>query len=466
MKTKGLVYLASTAILLAASANSVFADETNQAANDRQQSEPSVSVTNRDTSKQVDLSGKPSEVDSETKKDSGVSEASLGKDEKVASSSSEKEGNLSIEQPKNDLASVPSENISSGRASFRSVTAASDKPQEAETKPESDPKARVSRAVDDKPQGTINITNVDPNAGTFDVHVTNISSPKPIKKVALPTWSSVNGQDDIIWYDAKRQVDGTYKISVTARDHKYSTGEYNVHLYYLLEDNQLVGVGGTKTTVTIGKPQGKIDIVNNNPDTGSFDVVVSGVSNPYGVKKVVVPVWSSVNGQDDLVWYEAQHQTNGNYTVTVKASHHKNSLGEYNIHLYYVQDNGQLVGVGGTSTVVSKAQPKGTMKIENNNPDTGSFDVVVSGVSSPYGVKEVKLPTWSSDKGGDDLIWYTAVKQADGTYRATVKAVNHKKSTGEYNVHLYYIQDDGQLVGVGGTRTTVSLSQPKGTLKI
>lgn len=29
MKTKGLVYLASTAILLAASANSVFADETN-----------------------------------------------------------------------------------------------------------------------------------------------------------------------------------------------------------------------------------------------------------------------------------------------------------------------------------------------------------------------------------------------------------------------------------------------------
>nr|WP_288932869.1 GBS Bsp-like repeat-containing protein [uncultured Streptococcus sp.] len=466
MKTKGLVYLASTAILLAASANSVFADETNQAANDRQQTEPSVAVTNRDASKQSEPASKPSEVDSETKKDSGVSEASLGKDEKVASSSSEKEGNSPIEQPKNDLATVPSENISSGRASFRSVTAASDKPQEAETRAESEPKARISRAVDDKPQGTINITNVDPNAGTFDVHVTNISSPKPIKKVALPTWSSVNGQDDIIWYDAKRQVDGTYKISVTARDHKYSTGEYNVHLYYLLEDNQLVGVGGTKTTVTIGKPQGKIDIVNNNPDTGSFDVVVSGVSDPYSVKKVVVPVWSSVNGQDDLVWYEAQRQTNGNYTVTVKASHHKNSLGEYNIHLYYVQDNGQLVGVGGTTTTVSKAQPKGTLKIENNNPDTGSFDVVVSGVSSPYGVKEVRLPTWSSDKGQDDLIWYTAVKQADGTYRATVKAVNHKKSTGEYNVHLYYIQDDGQLVGVGGTRTTVSLSQPKGTLKI
>ena len=84
-------------------------------------------MTNRDASKQSEPASKPSEVDSETKKDSGVSEASLGKDEKVASSSSEKEGNSSIEQPKNDLASVPSENISSGRASFRSVTASSEK---------------------------------------------------------------------------------------------------------------------------------------------------------------------------------------------------------------------------------------------------------------------------------------------------------------------------------------------------
>ena len=108
MKTKGLVYLASTAILLAASANSVFADEINQAANDGQQSEPSVAVTNRDTSKQADLANKASEVDSETKKDSGASEASLGKNEKVASSSSEKDGNSSLEQPKNDLAPVPS----------------------------------------------------------------------------------------------------------------------------------------------------------------------------------------------------------------------------------------------------------------------------------------------------------------------------------------------------------------------
>lgn len=47
-------------------------------------------------------------------------------------------------------------------------------------------------------------------------------------------------------------------------------------------------------------------------------------------------------------------------------------------------------------------------------------------------------------------------KQADGSYKALVRASNHKYSTGEYIVHLYYNQNDGSLVGVGGTTTTVN----------
>ena len=75
----------------------------------------------------------------------------------------------------------------------------------------------------------------------------------------------------------------------------------------------------------------------------------------------------------------------------------------------------------------------------------------MSNVSSPNGVREVKLPTWSSVNGQDDIIWYTAAKRADGTYKITVKASDHKNSTGKYNVHLYYIQNNGKIVGVAGT---------------
>ncbi|WP_270743004.1 GBS Bsp-like repeat-containing protein [Streptococcus constellatus] len=315
--------------------------------------------------------------------------------------------------------------------------------------------------------GTITIANNNPETGTFDVIVSNVGAPYGVREVKVPIWSSVNGQDDIIWYTAARQSDGTYKVTVKASNHKNSVGEYNIHLYYVQNDGQLIGVTGTKTTVSIGKPKGTITIQNNNPNTGTFDVIVSGVSNPAGgVKTVSVPIWSSVNGQDDIIWYTAARQADGTYKVTVKASNHKNSVGEYNIHLYYVQNDGQLIGVGGTKTNVSIAKPQGKITIANNNPETGTFDVIVSGVSSPYGVREVKLPTWSSVNGQDDIIWYTAARQSDGTYKVTVKATDHKRSTGEYNIHLYYVQHDGQLVGVTGTTTTVSMARPKGTLTI
>ncbi|PRT73281.1 N-acetylmuramidase [Streptococcus anginosus] len=317
-----------------------------------------------------------------------------------------------------------------------------------------------------RPQGKVTIANNNPDTGTFDVLISNISSPYGVREVKVPTWSSIGGQDDIIWYTAKKQANGTYKVTVKATDHKKSTGEYNIHVYYIQENNQLVGVTGTTTTVSIAHPKGTLTITNNNPDAGTFDVIVSGVSSPDGVREVKLPTWSNVDGQDDIIWYTAKKQADGTYKTTVKVSDHKYSTGLYNVHLYYIQDNGKIVGVAGTQVIVSLARAKGNLTIQNNNPETGTFDVIVSGVSSPYGVREVKLPTWSNVDGQDDIIWYTATRQANGTYKATVKASDHKRSTGLYHIHLYYIQNNGKLVGVGGTTTEVSIARPKGTLTI
>ena len=324
----------------------------------------------------------------------------------------------------------------------------------------------INRAENQPIKGKITVQNKNPNTGTFDVIVSDVSAPYGVREVKLPTWSNVNGQDDIIWYTATKQTNGTYKVTVRAVDHKFSTGLYHIHLYYIQNNGKLVGVGGTTTELSFGRPQGKVTIANNNPDTGTFDVLISNVSSPYGVREVKVPTWSSIGGQDDIIWYTAKKQANGTYKVTVKATDHKESTGEYNIHVYYIQENNQLVGVTGTTTTVSIAHPKGTLTITNNNPDAGTFDVIVSGVSSPDGVREVKLPTWSNVDGQDDIIWYTAKKQADGTYKTTVKVSDHKYSTGLYNVHLYYIQDNGQIVGVAGTQVNVSLARAKGNLTI
>ena len=314
--------------------------------------------------------------------------------------------------------------------------------------------------------GKISIQNNNPKTGTFDVVVSEVSAPHGVQEVKLPTWSSERGQDDIVWYTATKQANGTYKLTVNAANHKGSTGEYNVHLYYVQGDGKLVGVGGTTTKVSVAKPEGKLTITNNDPKTGTFDVIVSEVSSPQGVREVLLPTWSNDQGQDDIIWHKAQRQSDGTYKFTVRASEHKNSVGDYSVHLYYVQNDGKLVGVSGTTTKVSVAKPEGKLTIANNNPKTGTFDVIVSEVSSPQGLREVLLPTWSNENGQDDIIWHKAQRQSDGTYKFTVRASEHKNSVGDYSVHLYYVQNDGKMVGVGGTTTKVSVAKPEGKLTI
>ena len=328
---------------------------------------------------------------------------------------------------------------------------------------------KVTRASVVKPEGKLTIANNDPKAGTFDVIVSEVSSPQGVREVLLPTWSNENGQDDIIWHKAQRQSDGTYKFTVHSSEHKNSVGDYSVHLYYVQNDGKMVGVGGTTTKVSVAKPEGKLTIANNNPKIGTFDVIVSEVSSPQGVREVLLPTWSNDQGQDDIIWHKAQKQSDGTYKFTVHASEHKNSVGDYSVHLYYVQNDGKMVGVGGTTTKVSVAKPEGKLTIANNNPKTSTFDVIVSEVSSPQGLREVLLPTWSNENGQDDIIWHKAQKQSDGTYKFTVRSSDHKNSVGDYSVHLYYVQNDGKMVGVGGTTTKVSIAtgeKPQGKISI
>ena len=49
--------------------------------------------------------------------------------------------------------------------------------------------------------------------------------------------------------------------------------------------------------------------------------------------KVWFPTWSAANGQDDLQWYQAVRQSNGDWTYTVNLSQHRDK-GTYFIHVY------------------------------------------------------------------------------------------------------------------------------------
>ena len=414
--------------------------------------------------------------------------------------------------------------------------------------------------------GKISVINNDTMTGRFDVLISDVKAPNGVASVSVPIWSDVNGQDDLLWYVAAKQNDGTYKVSVKASDHKNSTGKYNIHLYYNQLNGKQIGVTTSSTEVSIGKrpnvpvsadlsidvdksagtftitaknlkgfenykeikipfwshAKGMDDIkwytpvrqsdgsykvvakaidhenvdgryeaqifyydaqgqrkfvqkafaeystskpnvpvsadlsIDVDKSAGTFTITAKNLKGFENYKEIKIPFWSHAKGMDDIKWYTPVRQSDGSYKVVAKAIDHENVDGRYEAQIFYYDAQGQRQFVQKAFAEYKKEQPlSGTLSIENNNKDTGTFDVIIKDVYSPKGVRTVQVPIWSAKDGQDDIRWYEAARQANGDYKVSVTASDHKNSTGLYYVHLYYIQNDGSRVGVLASSTEV-----------
>ena len=316
-------------------------------------------------------------------------------------------------------------------------------------------KATVPQSTETQVTGKLTISNQTSNG--FDVVVTNVSGGgKEVKEVRVPIWSDKNGQDDLTWYHADKQSDGSYKVHVDTASHKGDAGTYSVHLYYML-DGKRTYITETKATVpqsTETQVTGKLTI--SNQTSNGFDVVVTNVSGGgKEVKEVRVPIWSDKNGQDDLTWYHADKQSDGSYKVHVDTASHKGDAGTYSVHLYYMLDGKRTYITETKATIPQSTESQVTGKLTINNQMSSGFDVVVTNVSGGgKEVKEVRVPIWSDKNGQDDLTWYHADKQSDGSYKVHVDTASHKGDAGTYSVHLYYMLN-GKRTYITETKATV-----------
>ena len=321
-------------------------------------------------------------------------------------------------------------------------------------------KTTESKPQENRVSGNLTINNQTSNG--FDVVVTNVSGGgKTVQEVRVPIWSNKDGQDDLTWYHADKQSDGSYKVHVDKASHKGDAGTYSVHLYYMLDGKRTYI---TETTATVPESQvtGKLTITNQT--SNGFDVVVTNVSGGgKTVQEVRVPIWSDKYGQDDITWYHADKQSDGSYKVHVDKASHKGDAGTYSVHLYYMLD-GKRTYITETTATVPESQVTGKLTITNQT--SNGFDVVVTNVSGGgKEVKEVRVPIWSDKNGQDDLTWYHADKQSDGSYKVHVDTASHKGDVGTYSVHLYYMLD-GKRTYITETTATVPESQVTGKLTI
>lgn len=83
-------------------------------------------------------------------------------------------------------------------------------------------------------------------------------------------------------------------------------------------------------TLTVPEPDVKVSTTKKSAT--QYEVSVTNV--PETITDVTVPVQSSKNDQDDLIWYKATKSGQGTYTVLVDTTMHHNDTGHYNAHVY------------------------------------------------------------------------------------------------------------------------------------
>ena len=291
--------------------------------------------------------------------------------------------------------------------------------------------------------------------GTFTITAKNLQGFDGYKEVKIPFWSHANGMKDIIWYTPTRQADGSYTVTAKASDHENADGKYEAQVFYVDAKGQNKFVKKAFIDYTASKPSADLIITKSEKD-GTFTITAKNLQGFDGYKEVKIPFWSHANGMKDIIWYTPTRQADGSYTVTAKASDHENADGQYEAQVFYVDAKGQNKFVKKAFIdFKNQSRPTASLLIQNNNKDAGTFDVIIKDVYSPKGVRTVQVPTWSDKDGQDDIRWYEATRQSNGDYKVSVKASDHKNSTGKYHIHLYYIQNDGSRVGVGSTTTEV-----------
>ena len=294
-----------------------------------------------------------------------------------------------------------------------------------------------------------------PQTGIMEITVKNV--PDTMYKVVLPTWSDKKGQDDLQWYEASKNPDGSYSARVELRKHNYDTGTYNIHLYgqsYVQPES--TGITGTTVQVDSGKlPSDEeqkplFTVENINPKQGTYTVKTTETSLSKPIQSVRVPIWSTSN-QSNLKWYAATPNGDGSFSATFDIRNHQALSGTYNNHVYVTYKDGSERSYAADAVSMSTDQIQA--KVAVRKTEANRYEVTVT---DAYGDGDIILPTWSEANGQDDLQWYTANKVGNGTYKFTVDTQKHKGS-GLFHTHVYR-RKAGQLTGLTGTSYQVEKS--------
>ncbi|CDO18300.1 Putative cell surface protein [Streptococcus gallolyticus] len=297
-----------------------------------------------------------------------------------------------------------------------------------------------------KPSVSVDLTKVSETS----VKVTISDVPAYMTSIVLPTWTENKGQDDIKWYQATKQSDGSYTYTFYAKNHNFESGHYNVHVYGTSAvTNSFIGLtatSGIDLTFSEKLTNPTVTVQNHNAANGTLQVVIAETETSKDIASVAVAAWSQAE-QKNIHWYTTSSVVNGKVVVTVDEKYHHNISGDYTVHVYVKTTSGDTVGYALGSYALTKTQS--TAKATTSYKGTGVYSVTISGV---YSSGTVKYAVWSDTNGQDDIKWYDATTSGT-TATGLINVANHS-GTGTYHLHVYQ-SDNGQMYFLTSTDFTV-----------
>lgn len=294
----------------------------------------------------------------------------------------------------------------------------------------------------------VEVINVDAWQGTMEVLVSGITNMGSVSKIQIPIWRD-SDQNDIAWYDATLNQNGTATVLVDIKNHQYHYGDYKIHVYatdYSGRTSYLIG-----TAFNLEQPNAKISSIINKAQTY---VQVYADKLPYGkgIEKVSFAVWSQEEGQDDLVWYEAERNSQGGWSVNVPLIDHQ-SEGVYLVHAYATLKDGTVQYIGATTFWIEPIRID-RVTVDTSDENNGIFHITLEGVQPSEAISEMQVGIWS-DAAQEDLKWYTATRNLSGNYQVNADIRNHNNHLGRYQIHVYAYAKNGIIKYVGSSTCTI-----------
>lgn len=98
-------------------------------------------------------------------------------------------------------------------------------------------------------------------------------------------------------------------------------------------------------------PSADVSVGEYTFQTAALPVTVQNITGIDTVQPVMAAVWKNED-QSDLQWFALQQMEDGSYSLNVDITQFGYAAGEYQVHIYVIDNNGQQYMVGNGSVIV------------------------------------------------------------------------------------------------------------------